>query len=30
MAIVPFRINLNEISIFGRSGFDDADNLRKF
>ena len=30
MAIVPFRINLNEISIFGKSGFDDADNLRKF
>ena len=30
MAIVPFRINLNEISIFGKSGFDDVDNLRKF
>ena len=30
MAIVPFRINLNEISIFGKSGFDDANNLRKF
>jgi len=30
MAIVPFRINLNEISIFGKTGFDDADNLRKY
>jgi|TARA_B100000929_G_C15475633_1_gene409396 hypothetical protein len=30
MAIVPFRINLNEISIFGKKGFDDADNLRKY
>ncbi len=30
MAIVPFRINLNEISIFGKSGFNDADNLRKY
>ena len=30
MAIVPFRINLNEISIFGKAGFDDADNLRKY
>ena len=30
MAIVPFRINLNEISIFGKSGFDDADNLKKY
>lgn len=30
MAIVPFRINLNEISIFGKRGFDDADNLIKF
>ena len=30
MAIVPFRINLNEISIFGETGFDDADNLRKY
>ena len=29
MAIVPFRINLNEISIFGQT-FDDADNLRKY
>ena len=30
MAIVPFRVNLNEISIFGKRGFDDADNLIKF
>jgi len=30
MAIVPFRINLNEISIFGKTGFDDTDNLIKF
>lgn len=30
MAIVPFRVNLNEISIFGKRGFDDADNLVKF
>ena len=30
MAIVPFRINLNEISIFGKTGFDDADNLKKY
>ena len=30
MAIVPFRINLNEIFIFGKTGFDDADNLRKY
>ena len=30
MAIVPFRVNLNEISIFGKSGFDDADSLIKF
>jgi len=30
MAIVPFRVNLNEISIFGKKGFDDADNLRKY
>ena len=29
MAIVPFRINVNEISIFGQT-FDDADNLRKY
>tara|TARA_Y100000294_G_C8550813_1_gene335203 strand:+ start:285 stop:1538 length:1254 start_codon:yes stop_codon:yes gene_type:complete len=30
MAIVPFRINLDEISIFGKRGFDDADNLKKY
>ena len=30
MAIVPFRVNLNEISIFGKRGFDDADSLIKF
>jgi len=30
MAIVPFRINLNEISIFGKTGFDDAENLKKY
>ena len=30
MAIVPFRVNLNEISIFGKRGFDDADSLVKF
>ena len=30
MAIVPFRVNLDEISIFGKRGFDDADNLIKF
>ena len=30
MAIVPFRVNLNEISIFGKRGFDDADNLIRF
>lgn len=30
LAIVPFRINLNEISIFGETGFDDADNLKKY
>ena len=29
MAIVPFRINVNEISIFGET-YDDADNLRKY
>ena len=29
MAIVPFRINVNEISIFGQT-FDDADNFRKY
>ena len=29
IAIVPFRINVNEISIFGQT-FDDADNLRKY
>ena len=30
MAIVPFRVNLNEISIFGKRGFDDVDSLVKF
>jgi hypothetical protein len=30
MAIVPFRVNLNEIFIFGKRGFDDADSLIKF
>ena len=30
MAIVPFRVNLNEISIYGKRGFDDADSLVKF
>ena len=29
MAIVPFRINVNEVSIFGQR-FDDVDNLRKY
>ena len=29
MAIIPFRINVNEISIYGKT-FDDADNLRKY
>jgi len=29
MAIVPFRINVNEISIFGET-YDDADNFRKY
>jgi len=30
MAIVPFRINLNEISIYGKSGFDDAESLKGY
>ena len=30
MAIVPFRINLNEISIYGKTGFDDAESLKKY
>ena len=29
MAIVPFRINVNEISIYGQT-LDDADNFRKY
>ena len=29
MAIVPFRINLNEISIYG-TGFDDAESLKGY
>jgi len=29
MAIVPFRINVNEVSIYGEK-FDDVDNLRKY
>ena len=30
MAIVPFRINLNEISIYGETGFDDVESLRGY
>ena len=30
MAIVPFRINLNEISIYGKTGFDDAESLKGY
>ena len=30
IAIVPFRINLNEISIYGETGFDDVESLRGY
>ena len=30
MAIVPFRINLNEISIYGKTGFDDTESLKGY
>ena len=30
MAIVPFRINLNEISIYGETGFDNVESLRGY